>query len=276
MNIRHEMQFDGNVFCGDAKIIFERDFHWHEHYEIVAVESGEIGYYIDGCINHLSVGDMIVVDPYVIHCAIPVERIGGTVLVFSFTETYLTNLLPNYVHFKMKIASKQNMRKNDFEIQSSILSSARQILNFYRNVKNDADLLVVKGYINILIGLFITQANTEIALEISSVDQQKNEKIKNVCKYIENHTQDNISLEELAELTHYSPSHFMRVFKKSIGCTLKEYVDFVKIKEAQRLLRNGKMNITDVSYHLGFSHPNNFSRTYKRITGNLPHIDTRR
>ena len=50
----------------------------------------------------------------------------------------------------------------------------------------------------------------------------------------------------------------------------------VKIREAQRLLKSGEGNVTEVSYRLGFSHPNNFSRTYRKLMGVNPSDDIRK
>ena len=48
---------------------------------------------------------------------------------------------------------------------------------------------------------------------------------------------------------------------------IKEYIDNLKINEVQRMIRAGKTSISEISDLLGFSHPNNLGRMYKRVTG---------
>ena len=61
-----------------------------------------------------------------------------------------------------------------------------------------------------------------------------------------------------------------------MGCTVNEYTMRLKVREAHRLLKSSEVNITEISYRLGFIHPNNFSRTYRRLTGRNPSEDIRK
>ena len=91
-----------------------------------------------------------------------------------------------------------------------------------------------------------------------------------ICKYITEHIEEKLHVPELASLAGYSVTHFSRLFQKIIGCGPGEYITKVKIRQAQRMLRSAGMSVTEISYHLGFSNPNNFARTYRRILGHPP------
>jgi len=50
----------------------------------------------------------------------------------------------------------------------------------------------------------------------------------------------------------------------------KTYINKIRIEEAQRLLTNPKLNISEVAYTVGFNSPNNFNKVFKKLTGKTP------
>jgi AraC-like DNA-binding protein len=135
--------------------------------------------------------------------------------------------------------------------------------------ENDVMLLAYYRFILAAFEKFGEPLDSEIK---SAGDCEQHIRIKTACTYIEEHLGENISVEKLAQIANYSTSHFFRLFTKIMGCTVKEYTDKLKICEAERLIKTGNHSITEIAYKLGFSHPNNLGRTYKRITGrNLKH-----
>jgi AraC family transcriptional regulator len=115
-----------------------------------------------------------------------------------------------------------------------------------------------------LIRLIYSIAEKSISLEGS-----ENDRIVRVCSdYVRKHCEQSISVDELADLVSYSPSHFKSVFKKLTGIPPHEFVLREKIKIATELLRT--KSITDVTFLLGFSSSQHFSRVFQSIVGVCP------
>lgn len=62
-----------------------------------------------------------------------------------------------------------------------------------------------------------------------------------------------ISIEELAEIAHMSPSHYARIFKKETGQSSISYLNQIRLEQVKRLLLEGTKSITDIALACGFS-----------------------
>ena len=61
-----------------------------------------------------------------------------------------------------------------------------------------------------------------------------------------------------------SPIHFHNFFKKSVGKTLREYVEEQRIKKATGLLLTTNDSLTKIAFECGFSSQSYFSYVFKR------------
>jgi AraC-like DNA-binding protein len=74
-----------------------------------------------------------------------------------------------------------------------------------------------------------------------------------VCRYINEHISDDISLVQCADLAGISPSHLSKQFKKEMGMQFLDYVLERKLKEAQNLLVNTRLSVQEIAEKIGYS-----------------------
>ena len=79
-----------------------------------------------------------------------------------------------------------------------------------------------------------------------------------------------ITLSGIAKMCSVSPEHMSRTFKKETGFGFSEYLTHLRLKEAEYLLKNSTLPITDVAYQCGFFDSNYFSVVFKKIFGVSP------
>lgn len=94
--------------------------------------------------------------------------------------------------------------------------------------------------------------------------------MKAASDYVEQNYRLKITVEELAERSGYSPSHFARVFTKVYDTSPIQYVNQIRIMHAKNLLRTGQYTIAQIAQECGFSNVYYFSRCFKQITGTTP------
>ncbi|UUP16543.1 helix-turn-helix domain-containing protein [Nitratireductor thuwali] len=94
--------------------------------------------------------------------------------------------------------------------------------------------------------------------------------IKKVRELVEARLAEPLSLSDLAQDSGMTPSHFARLFKKSMGLTPYQYVILCRVKRTQRLLAHTSVSISSIAIECGFADQMHLTRTFRRLTGVTP------
>ena len=118
---------------------------------------------------------------------------------------------------------------------------------------------------------------TVLAVTLSRLNDPSSEDAKrhitniaNTANYIERHYTERLTIEELAEMSHYSSRHFARVFKETYSTTPQKYIVSLRLKHACTLLRETELSIEDAALQSGFGDGNYFSRIFRASMGMSP------
>ncbi len=98
----------------------------------------------------------------------------------------------------------------------------------------------------------------------------KNHIVADVKKYINAHTHDKLSLNEVAATFGISPSYLSQLFSRYNDCGFNEYINICKIEEAKRLLKSENLKVYEVADMLNFGSEFYFSKVFKKIQGVTP------
>ena len=94
--------------------------------------------------------------------------------------------------------------------------------------------------------------------------------IDNALHYIRENYSENLSLGAILQLTNYSKSHFIRLFKESTGMNVSEYINKYRIEKACLDLIYTNNNITEIATASGFNNIQYFSRKFKEYMDCTP------
>lgn len=89
--------------------------------------------------------------------------------------------------------------------------------------------------------------------------------VKEICRYIEQHLDEPVTLERLGKAFRQSPFHLQRRFKAVLGITPREYADSCRLRQFKRSLQAGD-NVTRAMYDAGYG---SSSRLYERTASQL-------
>lgn len=95
-------------------------------------------------------------------------------------------------------------------------------------------------------------------------------KILKVLIYIEEHIDEDLTMEELAKVACYSPFHFHRVFQAVVGETVHSYVKRLRMEKAAGKLRYTSQPITEIALDASFETPSAFTKAFKQFMGSSP------
>jgi AraC family transcriptional regulator len=100
--------------------------------------------------------------------------------------------------------------------------------------------------------------------------QDHKERLLRVLIYIQQNLDQNLSLETLAEVAHYSRYHFHRIFRGMVGESLHAHIRRIKLERAASRLRFTDQTVIDIAFDTGYETHEAFTRAFRAMTGLTP------
>ena len=94
--------------------------------------------------------------------------------------------------------------------------------------------------------------------------------VERICQFLTENYSQKLSLEEIAAAAGYSKYYINRLFKQYKGTTVMDYLIRIRIQEAKKLLRSENYSVKQISMMVGYSEPNYFTLTFKKLEGVSP------
>lgn len=96
------------------------------------------------------------------------------------------------------------------------------------------------------------------------------DRILHVQMYIQDRLDEDLLLEELAEVACFSPFHFHRIFSGMVGESIREYIRRLKVERAALELRHSSRSVQDIAMEAGYKNQGSFTRIFSNIFGIPP------
>ena len=100
--------------------------------------------------------------------------------------------------------------------------------------------------------------------------KSKLRKVERMAVFIATHYTQDVCIADVAQAARLHPNSVMRLFRKTCGMTLLEYLTMHRVWHAQRSLATTARKIRQIAYDAGFSSPSRFYAAFERIVGQLP------
>ena len=253
----------------DKKPTSMMNYHYHNLYEIYYLYSGEKYYYIKDKCYHIKKGDLVFVNKYDIHYTAAAEKQGSTRMLVDFKEDFIKELLPfcdiNLLDF---FKNNFNVVELPTENQAMIEHLLTRMLLEYEQKSEGYITFLKAALIQILI--IINRCSLKKNIDKIGYINQTHKTISDITGYISNHFSEDITLQAIGEQFYISTYYFSRTFKKITGMAFVDYLNSIRIKEAQRLLSKSDIRITKIGETVGFKNATHFGRVFKQLTGVSP------
>ncbi len=227
--------------------------NWHEHIELLfCLYSGSV--FCGTKTYYLKRGDLIVVNPNEYH-----TTNEGLFYCLQINPSFFADVQFKDVLFTPYI-------KKDSVIIDCFKAIRKDIKH-----KNTGWDMSVKSIVYRLCCYLLQNYQTDILAENETDNiQSKAARVAEILNFITTNFQNSVTTAFLAEQFHMSESYFCSFFKSKTNLSPMEYINQYRIKMSQSLLKSTDNSITDIALTVGFSDPNYFSRTFKKITGFSP------
>jgi AraC-like DNA-binding protein len=250
--------------------------HIHDYIEIIYALSGEYRIALNNKEFDFSSGDMVLINSNEIHNIISVSEGLNKYIVLKFEPEMLYTTSQSlfemrYVMpFILNESTHQKIFKKD-EIEKTVIPEIiHGIYQEFADRKYGFELAIRANIYNLFLFILRRWNEQNVDLNITQdVNKDLVQRLQIVFDYIEDNYQNDITAFDMANLCNLSYSYFSRLFTKVMRRSFRQYLNYVRILKAEKLLTTSDFNITEIAMMVGFSTSSYFIqqfRHYKEIS----------
>ena len=144
------------------------------------------------------------------------------------------------------------------------------IISLYR-VLNETWLSRPPGYVMRSRAHLMLILQRFLALLVYDIDTYKYDpRVKKAIRFITENYADPLTISTVADSVSLNAVYFGALFKKETHYTFRDYLNTVRLNQAEDMLRSGKWNVSEVAQNCGFADVFYFSRIFKKHKGIPP------
>lgn len=245
------------------------DWHFHKQLELLLIINGQLDLYMESESMNLTTGDVAIIGTAELHrdyCSDDLDYIvvqfdlehffdqGSISYMRYFSETHVPLSQANYIFHE-----NASIKQETAQCINQILLEATKQQRGYE--------IAVSILIKQILLLLLRSDTKKVLAEQDSFDKVR---LKPVLDYVEDHLNDRIQVEEVCHIANMSYYYFVKYFKKSIGFSFTEYVNYRKVKSAERLLLTKDLSITEVGEKIGMPNMAHFYKMFKKYNDCSP------
>ncbi|CAG7597433.1 HTH-type transcriptional activator RhaR [Paenibacillus solanacearum] len=242
--------------------------HYHEMYEIYYLISGERNYLIGNKTYKITPGDLVFIRPYEIHRATNTSVLYHERIVVHFSKEFLGENGAWVDDEHSPFATHTSVIALPLTVQKRVEELLYRINSEYRKKEKGFDTLIKAALIELLVTSL--RLNRDTMNKSSHYVTPMHQKISSMIRYINENYESPLTLASLAKQFHISPFYLSRLFKKTTGFTFVEYLSTVRIKAAQKLLRETKWKVSFIAEKIGFQDLAHFGKLFKKTSNYTP------
>lgn len=271
--INDNMEFPVEVFVScNQKEKINSLVHWHDCFELQYILNGRAKQIINEKEFEVKKGDIIFIKSGDIHTTFCEINDDTNILVIKFMPSIVNaeySRLANskYIAAFLNSDKASNLDNLEHDERNILIGLLDEIFNEFE-IKKNAYEFIIKGDIYKLIANAV-RFNL-IAVPNNKIDIVSFERMQKILSFIEQRYMLEINLEDISKMLNMNYSYTSRYFKSLTGKTFKEYLDYIRICEADKLLIKRIDSIYNISSKCGFSSQQAFNRVYKRLRGYSP------
>jgi AraC family transcriptional regulator len=176
---------------------------------------------------------------------------GGRVLIIEALESVSGEIGGIRLHFEQASASKEH----------HLAWLAQRIYQESRTADRYS-ILAIEGLLFEMMATLVRRSSQSASVCPDWLNK--------VTEFMREKYAGNISLEGLARVADVHPVYLSRVFRRFHGCSIREYLNELRVQFASRDLISGSYPLEEIAQSNGFYDQSHFTRVFKKFTGMTP------
>ena len=252
--------------------------HYHSYIEILYGISGTYEVILNGQCHKFLEGDLVLINSKEVHQINACSELGGQYIVLRFEPEIIYNsMFQNHLQLKYVLPFILESSKHQKVIKKAIIETIFIPELLYEILKEDKMKaygyeLAIKNHIGrifLWILRYFHETCTDFVLsQLSDITFIK--RLQPSFDYVLEHYPEELKATDMAALCNMSSSYFSRTFNQQMGMNFNEYVNYIRIMEAEKLLVSTLMNITEIANAIGFSTTSYFIKLFKNYKNISP------
>lgn len=248
-----------------------RGIHFHKEAELLLVLSGTIGLMLDDREITLTTGQSAYIGMNSIHRIIPTDIDSEILIVQSPMADRHESALQHISDEGLRsfILDRRTEPYALFLDEGNEFSEILHKIEKEYSEQAECYEAYIQGYLQIIVGFL--GRNSAISSCVGADRLSGLKKIEPIVKYISENYMSRITLDTLSEEVKYDKYYICKLMKNRLNTTFTEYLNYVRLQNAERLLFSTDKPISEIVYETGFSTPQNFYKVFKAAYGYTPH-----
>lgn len=243
--------------------------HMHDYIEILYALSGKYQILLNNRDYTFKEGDMVLINSNEIHNVFSESeglnryiciKFEPELLYTSWSLIEMKYLMP----FILKDSSHQKIFTRE-EIATTVVPSLMEnMTKEYTKASYGYEFAIRSDLFRLFLYIIRSWHVQNIDLNIGvSINKEMETQLRKVFDYIDERYNEDITVREMAKYCNMSYSYFSRMFKRVMKKSFKEYLNYVRISKAEKLLISTNNTITEIALETGFTTSSYFISQFK-------------
>lgn len=246
-----------------------QDHHFHDMYEIYFLLTGSRYYFIQDNTYYIRAGDLVLIDKHQIHRTLETLENTHERILFYIDETMIQDADGSWSQVLREIFAKGSVVLAFDEAQQHYVRSLAERILAEMRQRAPGYRLVVKTLIAEILIFALRNKEQQRKMAEDSL-KLANKRIFEILDYINKEFAGPLTLSGVAQQFYISKFYLSHAFKDVTGFTFVEYLNNVRIREAQRLLTKTSLPVSRIAEKTGFESVTHFGRVFKKISDVSP------
>lgn len=245
---------------------FDAPLHFHPEYELTLIVNGNGKRFVGDSVENFSSGDLVLLGSNLPHFwrSDKSSETTSEAIVIQFSTDFVKNILNKLPECKniisMLAVSKSGIKFND------------SFVPLLENLIAETSLKRLVLLIELLETLSQSCDYQVLASEHFNIkpNDVENERMRKVLEFTLDNFQNEVSINDVADLANLTVPSFCRYFKTRTRKTYVDYLHEIRVSHARKLLIDNKLSISQIGLECGFQNLSNFHRIFKKQVGITP------